>query len=78
MPGVVLIGNRQTSGHGPIETVICPLSLSKSGAKCEILLFQSLKIAFKYEAHHEKTCHRGLRPGSAQIGLYSHRRWLEV
>ena len=24
MPGVVLIGNRQNSRGGPIETVICP------------------------------------------------------
>ena len=25
MPGVFLIGNRQNSRRGPIETVICPL-----------------------------------------------------
>ena len=29
MPGVVLIGNRQNSRRGPIETVICPLIITK-------------------------------------------------
>lgn len=33
---------------------------------------------FLYEPRHDKTCLRGFRPGSAQTGLYNHRRWLEI
>ena len=31
-----------------------------------------------YEPRHEKICHRGLRPGQTQNGLYSHRRDLNL
>ena len=31
-----------------------------------------------YEPRCEKTGLRGFRPGPTQIGLYSHRRWLEA
>ena len=31
-----------------------------------------------YELCHDKTCLRGFRPGPTQIGLYSHRIWLEA
>ena len=31
-----------------------------------------------YEPHSEKTGLRGFRPGPTQIGLYSHRRYLEA
>ena len=40
-----------------------------------VALFQVSKIN---EPRCEKTGLRGFRPGPTQIGLYSHRRWLEA
>ena len=35
-------------------------------------------VLFLFEPCSEKTGLRGFRPGPTQIGLYSHRRWLEA
>ena len=37
-----------------------------------------IKVLIIYEPRCEKTGLRGFQPGLIQIGLYSHRKWLEA
>ena len=57
--------------------------VSREDRRFEFYLFENSKRQFlprrsSYETRCEKTGLRGFRPGPTQIGLYSHRRWLEA
>ena len=43
-----------------------------------MIIKDNSKLSLKYEPRCEKTDLRGFRPGPTQIGLRSHRRWLEA
>ena len=72
--------NQPTNHLPPISGIssLLPSSVAVQCSLCPANPKTDFLLTSSYEPRHDKTCLLGFRPGPTQIGLYSHRKWLEA